>query len=101
MTDSLKPSNQCTLERFLEIKFEGEGIKLITLRPNSFAAEEVGGDAAAAQLTVEAKEERIKLIELKKGESEKIDLTEYHELYLVDVLLVQKKSFLFLKNARK
>lgn len=81
-----------------EIKFEGEGIKLITLRPNSFAAEEVGGDAAAAQLTVEAKEERIKLIELKKGESEKIDLTEASRIISGGRALGAKEKFSILEE---
>ena len=57
-------------------KYTSDGIKLMTIRPNTIPAEELGGSAEAASLSVDSAESSIKLVELKKGTSEKADLTE-------------------------
>lgn len=59
-----------------KVNFTGGGVKLLTLRPNSFPAEKTDGDAAAKPLDVSAAAGKITLKEIKAGASEKEDLTE-------------------------
>lgn len=59
-----------------KISFTGAGIKMATIRPNVFAATKTSGAAAAKTLTVAAIDSGLKTIEVKKGKSDKPDLTE-------------------------
>ncbi|SME88493.1 electron transfer flavoprotein subunit alpha/FixB family protein [Pseudobacteriovorax antillogorgiicola] len=57
--------------------FAGDGIKFATLRPNSMAAEKNDqGSATAQALDVSLPEAKIKTVEVRKGASQKADLTE-------------------------
>ncbi|MEZ4742392.1 MAG: electron transfer flavoprotein subunit alpha/FixB family protein [Bdellovibrionota bacterium] len=58
------------------VKFSGSGLKMATLRPNVFAAESSTGAAVAKQLNVTIDDSKIKTLEIKKGKSDKVDLTE-------------------------
>jgi electron transfer flavoprotein alpha subunit len=73
--------------------FVGGGLKLVTLRPNCFPAEEVGGAAETASLSVDAADTSLKLVELKKGASEKADLTEASRIISGGRALASKENF--------
>jgi len=60
-----------------KISVKGDGLKIASIRPNVFAAEQTGqGSAAVSKLDVALTESRIKTKEIRKGVSEKADLTE-------------------------
>lgn len=77
-------------------KFSGTGMKLMTIRPNTIAAEEVGGNADASSLAAESSDASIKLVELKKGQSEKADLTEASRIISGGRALASKENFAIL-----
>ncbi|NRA45033.1 MAG: electron transfer flavoprotein subunit alpha/FixB family protein [Oligoflexales bacterium] len=60
-----------------KIAFQGDGIKFATLRPNVFPSEESSGNAEAKALNVSPiQDQNLKLAEIRKGKSDKQDLTE-------------------------
>lgn len=61
-----------------KVAIEGGSVQFATIRPNVFAANKGGtGSATAAALAVSAPaDSRIKTVEIRKGQSEKADLTE-------------------------
>lgn len=60
-----------------DVEFVGEGLKLATLRPNVFPAAASSGDAQVQSLNAEIKnDERMETVEIRKGKSDKADLTE-------------------------
>ena len=59
------------------VRFHGSGLKMATLRPNVFPVREVSGEANPEALDVSGLvDDRIKTLEVKKGTSDKADLTE-------------------------
>jgi len=79
-------------------KFLGDGPKLVTLRPNCFPAKDVGGAAETVALTVEPAETTLKMIELKKGASEKADLTEAAKIISGGRALGSQENFSILND---
>lgn len=61
-----------------EVKLQGSKMKIVTIRPNVFPAEKVGaGSASVETLTPSTSSEiNLKTKEIRKGDSEKADLTE-------------------------
>ena len=59
-----------------KIAFQGEGIKFATLRPNVFPSQESSGDASVKTLEVTPAQGGLNVVEVRKGESDKQDLTE-------------------------
>ena len=61
--------------------FSGEGLKLATLRPNTVAAEKNNqGSASVQTLNVSLPEAKITTVEIRKGASQKADLTEANRI---------------------
>ncbi len=61
------------------LTYETQGVKIATLRPNSFAAEKIPGTMTIQALPLELPStamEKIELTEVRKGKSQKADLTE-------------------------
>ncbi|MBI2603151.1 MAG: electron transfer flavoprotein subunit alpha/FixB family protein [Deltaproteobacteria bacterium] len=59
------------------VRYKNKGLRLATLRPNVFAATASQGDAQTEALSVSLADERLlKTLEVRKGKSEKPDLTE-------------------------
>ena len=60
-----------------KVLVQGDGLKIASIRPNVFAAEQTGqGSATVSKLDVTLPESRLKTKEVRKGVSEKADLTE-------------------------
>jgi electron transfer flavoprotein alpha subunit len=60
-----------------KVSTEGAAVSFVTIRPNVFKAENKGAGAAAVKkIDVAAPASRIKTVEIRKGKSEKADLTE-------------------------
>ena len=60
-----------------KVEFQGNGIKFATLRPNVFPSQESAGNAEVKNLSVEpVQDQSLKTIEIRKGKSDKQDLTE-------------------------
>jgi electron transfer flavoprotein alpha subunit len=59
-----------------KVEFKGTGIKLATVRPNSIQTTVSGGASNLVELTVATADSKIKTLEVKKGSSDKPDLTE-------------------------
>jgi electron transfer flavoprotein alpha subunit len=59
-----------------KVEFAGAGLRMATIRPNVFASQKTAGAAAAKPLSVAVPESRIRTLEIKKGKSDKPDLTE-------------------------
>jgi electron transfer flavoprotein alpha subunit len=59
-----------------DVRFSGTGVKVATIRPNVFAATKTSGAATVKSLTVAAADTGLKTLEIKKGKSDKPDLSE-------------------------
>lgn len=60
-----------------KVATKGAPVSFVSIRPNVFKAEQTGaGNAAAAKLSAPAADGRLKTVEIRKGKSEKPDLTE-------------------------
>jgi electron transfer flavoprotein alpha subunit len=59
-----------------QVEFKGPGIKLATVRPNSIQTTVSGGAGNVVELAVATADAKIKTLEIKKGSSDKPDLTE-------------------------
>jgi electron transfer flavoprotein alpha subunit len=58
------------------VEYKGNGIRLATIRPNSIQATVTGGAGNIQDLGVSVADAKIKTLEVKKGSSDKPDLTE-------------------------
>lgn len=59
-----------------KVEFKGTGIKLATVRPNSIPTTVSGGAGNLVELSVSPADAKMKTLEVKKGSSDKPDLTE-------------------------
>lgn len=60
-----------------KIEFQGDGIKFASLRPNVFPSEQTSGNADAKRIEVSPVQDKgLKILEIRKGKSDKQDLTE-------------------------
>ncbi|MFK7827371.1 MAG: electron transfer flavoprotein subunit alpha/FixB family protein [Oligoflexales bacterium] len=60
-----------------KVEFQGAGIKFVTLRPNVFPSKESSGNAEVKVLNVApVQDQSLKILEVRKGKSDKQDLTE-------------------------
>lgn len=80
------------------MSYDTDGLKLMTIRPNTVAVETTSGDAAAESLSVEAPATSLKLVEIKKGASEKADLTEAGRIISGGRSLGSKENFAILDD---
>ena len=59
-----------------DVRFEGNGLRMATIRPNVFAVSDFGGKAESTPLVVPESPVTLKATAVRKGANDKVDLTE-------------------------